>query len=785
MDVTKETFPAVSGQVIDFIKTCDFYAVDCELTGVMVPSMPEGLCDTPERNYALKGTAATRYSIIQFGVCTFHRDPKDPKNFITRPFNFFLFPSEHPHHLGGYSDRTLERDLILNPGAISFNRRFKMDFQKWIYHGVEYCNGPLERKMEEFLDREAAADALKKTLAADREVSVSMLSSADEKQYFDKCEAMAKEFVKEVSAEEASRRPKELMLPSTKSRTAREVTMGYLEATYSPKLLVAQRGRFPNRDLCLVRVSADEMAKLRERTDTLRSRRLLDFVGFRTIFKAMVEAKKPIVGHNCLVDLLFMQTAFDEPLDLSSLQAYKKHFHEQFPLVFDTKAIAVNTDYFAEDRFESKSLEPLFTTLNDKPPQGVVMPTFSLPLGFQAYEEITMMKAKGQGNSSAHEAGYDAMMTGQVLLKLLTEAKVLDFSDRPSNKQQPIATTAPSSAPLPQQRENKSSSAMFDSAAAAFGNYIHLHRSLYLLDVQTIDEAKELVFEGGVSDVFTATNGVVLITYKKERILAHHMLESQVRSIGFEGCSVLEVIPGIAILVLTEKAVEDICIRNKIPSTYTHPPTTAAAAASKKDGKGGAPWCHFYYSNPPAVAAAVEEINAKFGGSSGNVTAEIFIPYHARRKDGSSITQLQREAGAAAVPPADGSTRKKKAAASSAVAAGAPPRKALGECTHPSIAAAAKGEPSPFNLLPPEVLAAAGLTGSGAVLLNPLAPAVLAATDASQRRTYHTASLSSAVSFGGASPFALAPLAVTSSSAGRGLQLPSALSLMRRVVRRR
>lgn len=162
------------------------------------------------------------------------------------------------------------------------------------------------------------------------------------------------------------------------------------------------------------------------------------------------------------------------------------------------------------------------------------MPTFSLPLGFQAYEELTMLKAKGQGNSSAHEAGYDAMMTGQVLLKMLTESKKLDFGgsrqprgsqkEKDSSKSKKKICNPPLKEPIVSSddtivRVNKSSSGLFDEAGRTFGNYIHLHRSLYLLDVQTVDQEKEKIYEGGVSDVFTATNGVVLITYKTEELL--------------------------------------------------------------------------------------------------------------------------------------------------------------------------------------------------------------------------------------------------------------------------
>lgn len=42
---------------------------------------------------------------------------------------------------------------------------------------------------------------------------------------------------------------------------------------------------------------------------------LLDsFLGFSKVFKLLVELKKPIVGHNILLDLMYMYKLFYKPL---------------------------------------------------------------------------------------------------------------------------------------------------------------------------------------------------------------------------------------------------------------------------------------------------------------------------------------------------------------------------------------------------------------------------------------------------------------------------------------
>lgn len=50
----------------------------------------------------------------------------------------------------------------------------------------------------------------------------------------------------------------------------------------------------------------------------------------------MWELKKPIIGHNCSLDMYHLYDKFidDLPLDIHE---YKAKFHEWFPVIYDTK----------------------------------------------------------------------------------------------------------------------------------------------------------------------------------------------------------------------------------------------------------------------------------------------------------------------------------------------------------------------------------------------------------------------------------------------------------------
>ena len=142
--------------------------------------------------------------------------------------------------------------------------------------------------------------------------------------------------------------------------------------------------------------------------------RLAAYVGFRSVFKMLVAAKKPIVGHNVLMDILFLISSVDKaiPSDLRGLRAYMA---DAFPEVWDTKILATCSDE-VESMFESTSLQNIFTTFT---PDGVLR-GITLPLGFERYTDVLKNRQKRKPTVAglAHEAAYDALCTGYVYLQL-------------------------------------------------------------------------------------------------------------------------------------------------------------------------------------------------------------------------------------------------------------------------------------------------------------------------------------------------------------------------------
>lgn len=80
------------------------------------------MIDSPEARYNKYKNASEKYRIIQLGIVTWRYLNENKTKVESKPYNFYIFPSEN----GIINGET---------GAIIFNRDHGLDFNKWIYEG--------------------------------------------------------------------------------------------------------------------------------------------------------------------------------------------------------------------------------------------------------------------------------------------------------------------------------------------------------------------------------------------------------------------------------------------------------------------------------------------------------------------------------------------------------------------------------------------------------------------------------------------------------------------------
>jgi poly(A)-specific ribonuclease len=62
-------------------------------------------------------------------------------------------------------------------------------------------------------------------------------------------------------------------------------------------------------------------------------------VGFRRVVELLINSKKPLLGHNCNLDLIHLIDKFYSPVP-KDYEKYKKLLHQAFPLIIDTKYLS-------------------------------------------------------------------------------------------------------------------------------------------------------------------------------------------------------------------------------------------------------------------------------------------------------------------------------------------------------------------------------------------------------------------------------------------------------------
>ena len=134
--------------------------------------------------------------------------------------------------------------------------------------------------------------------------------------------------------------------------------------------------------------------------------------GVKNIFEKIIEEKKPIIGHNCYIDLLFIMNYFIEEIPKSYKEFKSRLKYKFIEGIYDTKLLynQSNLNFTDSNNLKNsihlealyKNLSKLNTELTDDKRIKVKIP---LNEGFIDYLDE-------KNSSKFHQADYDAFTTG-------------------------------------------------------------------------------------------------------------------------------------------------------------------------------------------------------------------------------------------------------------------------------------------------------------------------------------------------------------------------------------
>ncbi|KAJ2080453.1 hypothetical protein H4R24_003064 [Coemansia sp. RSA 988] len=389
MDVTKDNFEKALKEFEAAVTQSDFVAMDMEMTGLYeTKELQPNRLDTLDERYAKLKRSVELYGVIQVGVCLFtwvegcRQEGEEVAAtdggagdtggyWEARPFNFNVFPSSS---IGGIA---MDTHFGFKSSAFEFLARNAFDFNKWVYQGVPYL-------------RTEDAERIRKERMA-------MLTSRQRKIDADD---RHRDFVRDF----------ELAL-DTFIDSGEQALRYETENSYQRKLIhnivsshdtLGTRGR--GDCIEIFKGSRSTMAKHTAHKIKTLNQNIKNARGFCAVIDLLSAARKPVVGHNMLLDVLHAFSKFHRPLPVGR-EEFERALSQFLPVLIDTKFI-IESMPGVKDRYGTSSLDEIAPMLEREDSSDLA--PIRLHSLFTRNASRTM-----------HEAGYDAYMTGASFIRLL------------------------------------------------------------------------------------------------------------------------------------------------------------------------------------------------------------------------------------------------------------------------------------------------------------------------------------------------------------------------------
>ncbi|RUS16892.1 hypothetical protein BC937DRAFT_90686 [Endogone sp. FLAS-F59071] len=422
MEILRENFTTYLPKIQAAIEECEFIAIDTELTGLH--KNPQRFRDaqneTLSQRYTSYREAARTFSIIQFGVCTFTWD-NETHRYLAKPFNFYVFPT-------------------------MANSRAQLERTLWVYQGVPYMTIP-EENIYRLEQLQRLNDELPDIRVDEKSLEYMRIMRCGSRQYiFDLKRVRILVDKSFISLDVASKTVDDwLANPKPEEEYVNIVTNnGYQRRLVYQELRNSYKGLTGDGRSGFIhvrRITEKETAKKYAEKKRVFDNNMDAAVGFRKVIDMMSQSRKPIIGHNMLLDVVHLVHQFMQPLP-DTIAEFKALVHGLFPKLLDTKYISAATPEL-QGLLPSTTLEALLFETSQEPFGNpkigrflffillhscgfpiiiLVKPCSLLWLIFScSTPHILEMHWEHPRyfNAKAHEAGYDAYMTGFVFLRII------------------------------------------------------------------------------------------------------------------------------------------------------------------------------------------------------------------------------------------------------------------------------------------------------------------------------------------------------------------------------
>ena len=448
MEVVAASFPRHLLSLVVDISDADFVAFDFEHSGV--PTYPAFTYDSNrpplEQRYQEIREAAEQYRILQVGLTCAKWDVL-VGTYVLRPYNISLSPIIDPK-------LNLDRDITFSSGAVDFLLFHHFDLNSPFKNGVRYLSRDEAALAKTIgykrLENKGAADDLGAT--ADDVASQDFMKRVRE---VVGAWSFSKQGPLDITASVCTR---ESESDRSLTRFERRIVHQLLRADF-PDVVSFSRGDCVRVD----KLNPDREANILKSKKRRLKEQIAVQTGFRWVIEALAKGSlqsidpqylarreegdttyvdvnrirskfgraaanlqrhQPVLaGHNLFLDLVFMYRSFIGELP-DTLDGFRDAVHDLFPAVVDTKFMAtIDTGELGPN----SSLQDLAKQVKDEPLPKIG--EFGCALkSCSDFSAIHSEYNKYSEKTALHEAGYDSLLTAQVLIRLSTKLYLEDLT---------------------------------------------------------------------------------------------------------------------------------------------------------------------------------------------------------------------------------------------------------------------------------------------------------------------------------------------------------------------
>ena len=407
MELTRENFYEVEPILLKDIENSEFIAFDLEFSGLIKSKFK--IYDSSEEKFQKSKYMAENYRIIQVGITPFiKKESNNNKEYIAKPYNIYAFPSE--------KQSNNKFDFFLD--SIIFNREHGCDFNKWICQGVPYLNNENLKKLTERLMSGNINKYDPKKISSFK--NIVLYKEQDKIRYKDFYDQFMNFYNnKEEKILKHEKIVRHLML----------YFLNKLDEDIRKKIFIEYKVEIIGEDvksyLLIHKLNSyeEKLQKINQENNEIIAL-IKKEKGIKNIIEKIISSKKPIVGHNCFIDLLFIMSHFMDDIP-KNFHTYKLKLKNEFGGgIYDTKYLYNTSNLnFGEnlDELNNKdniNLECLYSNLYEKNEklennQKIIVEIPKNEKFINYYDENEKNKEK-----KFHQADYDSFTTGCVYLYL-------------------------------------------------------------------------------------------------------------------------------------------------------------------------------------------------------------------------------------------------------------------------------------------------------------------------------------------------------------------------------